>query len=152
MAGMLRVAIQGEPGSYSEEAAALYMDELADDEAAETRCLEAIKIDPRREIAYARLHDLLAERGDDAALLDLVNARSELFDDPELLAPLMYEQARLFRTKHGSTVFLAGLLIAAFLAIPIVNLLTPLFAAALMVHLHKLLSRKDPSFAENLRR
>lgn len=80
-----------------EEAAALYMDELADDEAAEARCLEAMKIDPRREIAYARLHDLLAERGDDAALLDLVNARSELFDDPDLLAPLMYEQARLFR-------------------------------------------------------
>jgi CysZ protein len=61
-------------------------------------------------------------------------------------------QARLFRAKHGSTVFLAGLLIAAFLAIPIVNLLTPLFAAALMVHLHKLLSGKDPSFAEDLRR
>jgi CysZ protein len=62
------------------------------------------------------------------------------------------KQARLFRAKHGSTVFLAGLLIAAFLAIPIVNLLTPLFAAALMVHLHKLLSRRDPSFAEDIRR
>ena len=37
--------------------------------------------------------------------------------------------------------------IAAFLAIPVVNLLTPLFAAGLMVHLHKALSRKDPGFA-----
>jgi CysZ protein len=62
------------------------------------------------------------------------------------------EHARLFRAKHGSTVFLAGLLIAAFLAVPIVNLLTPLFAAALMVHLHKLLSRKDPSFTDGRRR
>lgn len=62
------------------------------------------------------------------------------------------DEARLFRAKHGSTVFLGGLLISAFLAIPIVNLLTPLFAAAMMVHLHKLLSRKDPSFSENLRR
>jgi CysZ protein len=62
------------------------------------------------------------------------------------------EEARLFRAKHGSTVFLGGLLIAAFLAIPIVNLLTPLFAAAMMVHLHKMLSRKDPSFADNFRR
>ena len=56
------------------------------------------------------------------------------------------EEARLFRAKHVSTVFLAGLCISAFLAVPIVNLLTPLFAAGLMVHLHKLLSRGDPSF------
>ncbi len=56
------------------------------------------------------------------------------------------EEARLFRAKHASTVFLAGLVVAAFLAVPIVNLLTPLFAAGLMVHLHKLLSRADPGF------
>ncbi|TDK39510.1 sulfate transporter family protein [Rhizobium deserti] len=57
------------------------------------------------------------------------------------------KDARAFRSKHASTVFLAGLLIAGFLAIPFVNLLTPLFAAGLMVHLHKSLSRRDPSFA-----
>jgi CysZ protein len=56
-------------------------------------------------------------------------------------------EARLFRAKHASTVLLAGLLVAAFLAIPFVNLLTPLFAAGLMVHLHKALSRKDPGFS-----
>lgn len=56
------------------------------------------------------------------------------------------QEARLFRAKHGPTVFLAGLVIAAFLAIPIVNLLTPLFAAGMMVHLHKLISRQDPAF------
>jgi len=55
-------------------------------------------------------------------------------------------EARAFRTKHSSAVFIAGLLIACFLAIPIVNLLTPLFAAGLMVHLHKALSRRDPAF------
>ena len=55
-------------------------------------------------------------------------------------------EARLFRAKHASTVFLGGLLIALFLAIPIVNLLTPLFAAGMMVHLHKLVSVKDPAF------
>ncbi|MFT4180662.1 MAG: EI24 domain-containing protein, partial [Rhizobium sp.] len=53
------------------------------------------------------------------------------------------EEARRFRAKHALTVFLAGLVIAAFLAIPIVNLLTPLFAAGMMVHLHKLISRKE---------
>lgn len=55
-------------------------------------------------------------------------------------------EARAFRSKHGSTVFIAGLLIAGFLAIPIVNLLTPLFAAGLMVHLHKKISRRDLAF------
>ncbi|MGO8144156.1 sulfate transporter family protein [Rhizobium leguminosarum] len=54
------------------------------------------------------------------------------------------DEARLFRAKHASTVFLGGLMIALFLAIPIVNLLTPLFAAGMMVHLHKLVSAKDP--------
>ncbi|MBB3611003.1 sulfate transporter family protein [Rhizobium sp. BK602] len=53
------------------------------------------------------------------------------------------QEARRFRAKHALTVFLAGLVIAAFLAIPIVNLLTPLFAAGMMVHLHKLISRKE---------
>ena len=62
------------------------------------------------------------------------------------------QEARMFRVKHAATVFLAGLLIAVFLAVPVVNLLTPLFAAAMMVHLHKRLSLSDPSFAEHLRR
>lgn len=53
------------------------------------------------------------------------------------------DEARQFRIKHAFTVFLAGLVIAAFLAIPIVNLLTPLFAAGMMVHLYKLISRKE---------
>jgi CysZ protein len=61
-------------------------------------------------------------------------------------------EAREFRRKHSSTVFLAGLLVGAVLAIPLVNLVTPLFAAALMVHLHKQLSARDPSFAAELRR
>ncbi len=56
-------------------------------------------------------------------------------------------EARLFREKHRSTVFLAGLLLAGFLAVPFVNLLTPLFAAGLMVHLHKRLSARDPGFS-----
>ncbi len=42
--------------------------------------------------------------------------------------------------------------IAVFLAVPIVNLLTPLFAASMMVHLHKLTSARDPLFSDHLRR
>jgi CysZ protein len=47
------------------------------------------------------------------------------------------ETARRMRLRHSATVYAAGGLIAGFLAIPFVNLLTPLFATALMVHLHK---------------
>lgn len=49
-------------------------------------------------------------------------------------------EARALRRAHAGTVLLAGLVIAAWLAVPILNLTTPLFAAALMVHLHKALS------------
>lgn len=56
------------------------------------------------------------------------------------------QEARLFRAKNSSTVFIGGLVIAGFLAIPIVNLLTPLFAASMMVYLHKMLSRRDAGF------
>ncbi|HTO34523.1 MAG TPA: sulfate transporter family protein [Pararhizobium sp.] len=60
-------------------------------------------------------------------------------------------EARLFRAKYAGTVFLAGLILAAFLAVPLLNLLTPLFAAGMMVHLHKKLSRRDPAFSQQIR-
>ena len=59
-------------------------------------------------------------------------------------------EARLFRAKHASTVFLSGLVLAAFLAVPLLNLLTPLFAAGMMVHLHKKLSQRDPEFQRQI--
>jgi CysZ protein len=49
------------------------------------------------------------------------------------------EAKRLRKARQGS-VFVAGLLIAAFVSIPIVNLATPLFGMALMVHVHKRLT------------
>ncbi len=52
-------------------------------------------------------------------------------------------EAKALRRRYAGTVFLAGLLIAAVLSIPLVNLLTPLFAAAMMVHLHKMISARD---------
>jgi CysZ protein len=52
---------------------------------------------------------------------------------------------RAFRKRHGGTVMLAGLLIALFLFVPILNLLTPLFAAVTMVHLFKALDRRAVS-------
>ena len=56
-------------------------------------------------------------------------------------------EAKALRRKYAGTVFLAGLVIAAFLAVPLLNLLTPLFAAAMMVHLHKMITRRDSGLA-----
>jgi uncharacterized protein involved in cysteine biosynthesis len=50
--------------------------------------------------------------------------------------------ARALRRRNGGTVYIAGLLIAAFVSVPIVNLATPLFAMSLMVHVHKRLSER----------
>lgn len=52
-------------------------------------------------------------------------------------------EAKALRAKHAGTIFLAGLIIAGFLAVPLLNLLTPLFAAAMMVHLHKAISARE---------
>jgi uncharacterized protein involved in cysteine biosynthesis len=47
------------------------------------------------------------------------------------------DDAKALRKRYGGTVYMAGLLIAAFVSVPIVNLATPLFAVSLMVHVHK---------------
>jgi len=51
--------------------------------------------------------------------------------------------AKLLRKRHHGTVFIAGMFIAAFVSIPIVNLATPLFGMAFMVHMHKRLAAAD---------
>src|SRR5690606_30605535 len=52
-------------------------------------------------------------------------------------------EARQMRRRHAPTVFIAGLVIAAFLWIPVLNLATPLFAAAMMMHLFKQLHSRQ---------
>jgi CysZ protein len=47
------------------------------------------------------------------------------------------EAARELRRQNAVLVLFGGFVIALFLAIPILNLLTPLFATAFMTHLHK---------------
>jgi uncharacterized protein involved in cysteine biosynthesis len=55
------------------------------------------------------------------------------------------QEAKAMRKDNAATIFTAGLFIAAFVSIPIVNLATPLFGMAFMVHIHKRLSRTDPA-------
>jgi len=51
-------------------------------------------------------------------------------------------EARAMRRHFAMPVYLAGLFIAGFVAIPVLNLFTPLFATALMARLHKRLARR----------
>jgi CysZ protein len=62
------------------------------------------------------------------------------------------EEAKAMRRDNAATIFTAGLFIAAFVSIPVVNLATPLFGMAFMVHMHKLLSGPRPELIEPSRR
>ena len=60
--------------------------------------------------------------------------------------------ARAMREHYGGTVIAAGCLLAGLMIVPIVNLATPLFGVALMVHLHKGLARRASLAAPDARR
>jgi CysZ protein len=61
-------------------------------------------------------------------------------------------EAKAMRRDNAATIFTAGLIIAAFVSIPVVNLATPLFGMAFMVHMHKRLSGPRPELIEPTRR
>ena len=54
------------------------------------------------------------------------------------------DEANHMRKARSTDILLAGMIIAAFMAVPILNLATPVFAAAMMVHIHKMLSGRQP--------
>jgi uncharacterized protein involved in cysteine biosynthesis len=62
------------------------------------------------------------------------------------------EEAKAMRRDNAATIFTAGLFIAAFVSIPIVNLATPIFGMAFMVHMHKRMSGPRPELIEPKRR
>lgn len=51
-------------------------------------------------------------------------------------------EAKAMRRANRASIFLAGMVIAVFVSIPVVNLATPVFAMAFMVHVHKRMSDK----------
>lgn len=86
-------------------------------------------------------------------LLPGINVSAFFIANAYLLGREYFEQVALrfhpreavteLRRRNGTRVFLAGLLIALVLAIPIVNFLTPLFATAFMVHIFKGVERRE---------
>jgi uncharacterized protein involved in cysteine biosynthesis len=61
------------------------------------------------------------------------------------------EDAKAMRRDNAAIIFTAGLFIAAFVSIPVVNLATPIFGMAFMVHMHKRLSGPRPELIEPAR-
>jgi CysZ protein len=61
-------------------------------------------------------------------------------------------EAAQMRVENRLTVLAAGALMAALLLVPVLNLLTPLFGIALMVHVHKRLAARSLSAPERLGR
>jgi CysZ protein len=57
-------------------------------------------------------------------------------------------EAKAMRKANAAYVFLAGMVIAAFVSIPVVNLATPIFAMAFMVHIHKRMTTKRAELIE----
>lgn len=52
-------------------------------------------------------------------------------------------EARALRQRNAVTVFLAGFLIAPVLMVPVLNLITPVYGTAFMVHLHKRIAARE---------
>lgn len=49
------------------------------------------------------------------------------------------EEVKRLRAEHRGTVLAAGVVLAGLVLVPVLNLITPIFGAAMMVHLHKAL-------------
>ena len=60
-------------------------------------------------------------------------------------------EAKALRKTNAVYIFLAGMFVALFVSIPIINLATPIFAMAFMVHIHKKLSGAHTQLIEPLR-
>lgn len=60
-------------------------------------------------------------------------------------------EAKALRKARSTYVFLAGMVIAAFVSIPILNLATPIFAMAFMVHVHKNIAGKRVELLDPVR-
>jgi CysZ protein len=60
-------------------------------------------------------------------------------------------EAKALRKSNATYVFLAGMVIAVFVSIPLLNLATPIFAMAFMVHIHKRMAGRRVELIEKTR-
>jgi len=107
-----------------------------------TAIIEAVKIALLSILVYLCAVPFLLLAGAGALIFFFATAYLQGRQYFELAAMRFHSpaEAKALRKHHGGTVFTAGMLIAAVVSIPIVNLVTPLFGTAFMVHLYKRLS------------
>jgi CysZ protein len=101
--------------------------------------LEGVKIAVISLLVYFCALPFLLLAGLGVVVLFLANAYLLSREYFELAAMrfLPPHEAKAMRKANAAAVFIAGMLIALFVSIPIVNFATPVFAMAFMVHMHK---------------
>lgn len=81
------------------EEAGLALLELGDKTGAEEALSEAFSLDPTRSVAFDKLFRLVRDARNAPRLLELVDKRTPLSEDPEELAKLFWEKARVLRER-----------------------------------------------------
>jgi cellulose synthase operon protein C len=82
---------------FWEQAALILLDELKDRTRGEFALSRAVERDIRRFSAFDRLFRMVRERKDGPRLLELVGQRLEVAEDPDEIAKLFWERARVLR-------------------------------------------------------
>jgi CysZ protein len=116
--------------------------------------LEGLKAAALSVVVYVLCAPFVLFAGFGALLLFIANAwlLGRVYFDLAAMRFHPVAEAKMLRRMNGGTVFLGGLFIAGFVSIPIVNLATPLFGTAFMVHMHKrLTAARRPELIEPAR-
>ncbi|HEY3255711.1 MAG TPA: tetratricopeptide repeat protein, partial [Polyangiaceae bacterium] len=91
------VSDASEGSEFWENAALILLDEFKDATRGEFALSRAVERDVRRFTAFDRLFRMVRERKDGPRLLELVARRLEVAEDPEEIAKLFWERARVLR-------------------------------------------------------
>ena len=113
----------GIAAEFFEEAATIWLDELADEPRGEHALSLSVARDIQRFSAFDRLFRRVRDKNDGPRLLDLIEARLNVSDDVDELVKLHWERARVLRGLGDRE--------AALLALENVNLLEPDHVGAL---------------------
>ncbi|HTA94058.1 MAG TPA: tetratricopeptide repeat protein [Polyangiaceae bacterium] len=92
-----------------EQAASILLDEFKDRTRGEFALSRAVERDVRRFTAFDRLFRMVRERKDAPRLLELVARRLDVAEDPEEIAKLFWERARVLRSSGDREGALAAL-------------------------------------------
>jgi tetratricopeptide (TPR) repeat protein len=96
-------------GRFWARAATILFDELNDSSRGEFALSRAVERDVRQTAPFDRLFRIVRQRKDDERLLDLISRRLTVADEPDEIAKLFWERARVLRGKGDREGALAAL-------------------------------------------